>query len=108
MFNLAGPTFLSHPSSNENVPAIPSNFTQAADPENNITGSWVLIGAASEDEAIELLAQDPFTVRGVWDFGKRMMWCVRSGLRVEFVKKSVEKAMEMEKEAGRETTDEEK
>ena len=26
------------------------------------------------------------------------MWCVRSGLRVEFVKKSVEKAIEAEKE----------
>lgn len=60
----------------------------------------MLIGAASEEEAVGLLARDPFTVGGVWDFRNRMVWCVRSGLRVGFVKSSVEKAMKEGGEGG--------
>jgi hypothetical protein len=59
-----------------------------------IQGSWVLIQASSKEEAVELLQRDPFTTGNVWDWGKSQVLCVKSGLRVPFVKPSVKASLE--------------
>ena len=59
-----------------------------------INGSWVLIQAPTELEAVRLLQRDPFTTGQVWDWNKAQILCVRSGLRVPFVKESVQKALD--------------
>ena len=59
-----------------------------------IKGSWVLIQAPTESEAVGLLQRDPFTTGKVWGWDKAQILCVRSGLRVPFVKESVQKALE--------------
>ncbi|MCJ1422913.1 hypothetical protein MMC29_000793, partial [Sticta canariensis] len=57
-------------------------------------GSWVLLQASSKEEAFELLQRDPFTTGNVWDWDKAQILCVKSGLRVPFVKDSVQKSLE--------------
>ena len=58
-------------------------------------GSWVLLQASTKSEALELLQRDPFTTEKVWDWDKAQILCVKSGLRVPFVKDSVQKFLEM-------------
>lgn len=57
-------------------------------------GSWVLLQASTQSEAFELLQRDPFTTGEVWDWEKAQILCVRSGIRVPFVKDSVQKALD--------------
>lgn len=57
-------------------------------------GSWVLLQASTKSEAFGLLQRDPFTTGKVWDWDKAQILCVESGLRVPFVKDSVQKALE--------------
>ena len=59
-----------------------------------VQGSWVLLQAPTESEAVGLLQRDPFTTGEVWDWDKVQIFCVRSGLRVPFVKESVQRALE--------------
>lgn len=59
-----------------------------------LQGSWVLLQASTKSEALELLQRDPFTTGKVWDWHKAQILCVKSGLRVPFVKDSVQKALE--------------
>lgn len=60
----------------------------------HILGSWVLLQAPTKSEAVRLLQRDPFTTGKVWGWDKAQILCVRSGLRVPFVKESVQKALE--------------
>lgn len=60
----------------------------------HILGSWVLLQAPTESEAVGLLQRDPFTTGEVWEWDKAQILCVKSGLRVPFVKESVQKALE--------------
>lgn len=60
-------------------------------------GSWVLLQATTQSEAFGLLQRDPFTTGKVWDWDKAQILCVKSGLRVPFVKDSVQKALEKAK-----------
>ena len=62
-----------------------------------IQGSWVLLQAATQSEAFELLQRDPFTTGKVWDWDEAQILCVKSGLRVPFVKDSVQKALDKAK-----------
>jgi hypothetical protein len=60
------------------------------DHEENIErGSWVLVQAHHKEEALNLLQHDPFTVGKVWDWEKAQVLSVKSGLRVPFVKSSI-------------------
>ena len=52
-------------------------------------GSWVLLHAASQQEAVDLLQRDPFTTGKIWDWNKAQIFSVKSGLRVPFVKSSI-------------------
>ena len=52
-------------------------------------GSWVLLQAADRKGAVDLLQRDPFTVGKVWDWDKAQILSVKSGLRVPFVKSSI-------------------
>jgi hypothetical protein len=47
-----------------------------------IKGSWVLINASTQEEALKLLKDDPFTTGNVWDWSKAQVFNVISGLRV--------------------------
>jgi uncharacterized protein YciI len=47
-----------------------------------INGSWVLINASTQEEALKLLKDDPFTTGKVWDWSKAQVFNVISGLRV--------------------------
>lgn len=62
-----------------------------------IQGSWVLLQTSSRSEAFELLQRDPFTTGEVWDWDKAQTLCVKSGLRVPFVKESIQKVLEKER-----------
>ncbi|KAI4155710.1 MAG: hypothetical protein LQ340_000799 [Diploschistes diacapsis] len=59
-----------------------------------IQGSWVLLEASSQEEAVELLQRDPFTTGNVWDWNKAQTLHVKSGLRVPFVKDSIQRALD--------------
>jgi hypothetical protein len=60
------------------------------DHEENIErGSWVLLQAYNKKEALNLLQRDPFTVGKVWDWEKAQVLSIKSGLRVPFVKNSI-------------------
>jgi hypothetical protein len=60
------------------------------DHEENIgCGSWVLLHAYDKKEALDLLQRDPFTIGKVWDWEKTQVLSIKSGLRVPFVKDSI-------------------
>jgi len=52
-------------------------------------GSWVLLQASDKKEALDLLQRDPFTVGKVWDWEKAQVLSIKSGLRVPFIKSSI-------------------
>lgn len=52
-------------------------------------GSWVLLQASDKKEAVDLLQRDPFTVGKVWDWERAQVLSIKSGLRVPFVKSSI-------------------
>lgn len=70
---------------------------QAGVPPEEI-GSWVLLQASTKAEALKLMQHDPFTTGKVWDWDKAQTFCVKSGLRVPFVKDSVQKALDKAKQ----------
>jgi len=45
-------------------------------------GSWVLLYATTQKEAVDLLQSDPFTTGKVWDWNKAQVLNVKSGLRI--------------------------
>ncbi|KAL9114948.1 MAG: hypothetical protein Q9227_001191 [Pyrenula ochraceoflavens] len=60
-------------------------------------GSWVLLHAHSREEAVDVVKSDPFMTARVWDWEKTQVLSVKSGLRVPFVKDSVQAAMDKAK-----------
>ena len=49
----------------------------------------MLLQAADRKQAVDLLQRDPFTLGKVWDWDKAQVLSVKSGLRVPFVKDSI-------------------
>ena len=47
-----------------------------------IKGTWALVHASTQEDALNRLKDDPFTVGEVWDWSKAQVFSVISGLRV--------------------------
>lgn len=57
-------------------------------------GSWVILHATSQEEALQVLQRDPFTTGKVWDWNKAQILSIKSGLRRPFLKDSIKMPLE--------------
>ena len=64
---------------------------------SQVNGSWVLLQAATQEEAFNVLQRDPFTTGKVWNWDKAQILSVKSGLRMPFVKSSIKIPLEIPK-----------